>query len=153
MQERQIELVGEALSKENADGRVLLEFERLGEPAFDEIVRQYRAGLLTAEQQRLMLRRLALLSRQACPNRTEEVVDLGMELLGSADRAIRTTVITTTIWGVALLEHTPSLVATAENSIGVLPSLRERVKAAVRHALELGIDESDADFAREFLAH
>ena len=28
-----------------------------------------------------------------------------------------------------------------------------RVKAAVRHALELGIDESDADFAREFLAH
>jgi hypothetical protein len=151
MQEKQLDLIRKVLSNECADDHVLLEFERLGELAFDEIVRQYRAGLLTPEQRRLILRRLALLSRHACADRKEEVLDLGLELLESPDRTIRSAAVTTTIWAVVLLESTPSLVSRAENRPGATPSLRARVKAAVRHALELGINESEVEFAHEFL--
>jgi hypothetical protein len=51
-----------------------------------------------------------------------------------------------------MLEENPNL-AKAENRPGASPSLRERVKVAVGHAVRLGVDEEQAEFAREYLAH
>jgi hypothetical protein len=60
--------------------------------------------------------------------------------------------VNTAIWTAIMLEENPNL-AKAENRPGASPSLRERVKVAVGHAVRLGVDEEQAEFAREYLAH
>ena len=150
MEKEQLDLIGHVLSHEDASDHSLLTFEKLGGPAFVEIVGQLRAGLLSPKQQVLALRGLARLTR-ACPDRKEELLDLAMELLGSPDPVIRSGAINTTIWTAVILENTPSLVSRAENRPGAMPSLRDRVKVVVARAVELGVAQDE--LAREYLAH
>jgi hypothetical protein len=105
------------------------------------------------KQQRLVLRRLSLLTSQACAGRKEELLDLAMELLLSPDRVIGSGAVHMVICTVVILENTPSLVSRPENKPGATPTLRERIKAAVARAVQLGPNKRQDKFAREFLAH
>jgi hypothetical protein len=52
-----------------------------------------------------------------------------------------------------MLEENPNLVTRSENRPGAEPGVRERVKEAVAHAVQLGLDEEQNEFARAYLAH
>jgi hypothetical protein len=152
MDDKQKALIDQVLSR-NDENVALLEFERLGDVAFDEICRRMTAQSLPPHVQALALRRLALLARQACAKRKEELLDLALERLNSDDFIVRSGAANVAIWTTMILERTPSLVSRAENKPGATPSLRERVKVAVAQALQLGLDKAQTKFAREFLAH
>ncbi|MBS2030981.1 MAG: hypothetical protein JST54_23970 [Deltaproteobacteria bacterium] len=95
--------------------QVLLELERIGEPAFDEISRAIReAGLRPLEQIRA-LRMLALLTRQACQSRRRDLLDLALSQMQSTDIRVRSAAANMAI-GVTSIFRT------------LLPPLRESVK-------------------------
>jgi hypothetical protein len=85
--------------------------------------------------------------------RKEELLELAVERLKSDDPFVRLGAVNTAIWTVIMLEVNPNLASKAENRPGASPSLRERVKVAVGHAVRLGVDGEQAEFAGENLAH
>jgi hypothetical protein len=153
MEDEQRALIDDVLSNQEVGDDVLLRFERLGDTAFDEICRRLMSQSLSPSQQVLALRRLVRLMRQFCAMRKEELLELAVERLKSDDPFVRSGAVNTAIWTAIMLQENPSLASKAENRPGANPSLRERVKAAVGHAVRLGVDEEQAEFAREYLAH
>jgi hypothetical protein len=150
MDDRQLNLINKVLNNEGDDG--LLEFERLGHPAFDEICHRLRSGSLNPRQQVLALRRLARLARQSCLERKEEILDLALERMESDSEIIRSGAVNTGIWMTRILENVPNLAFRPENKPGATPSLRERVKARVNRAAQRGLDPVQRRLAEEFLS-
>jgi len=107
---------------------------------------------LPPTQQEWALRVLARLTRQNCAKRKEEVLDLALENLKSDNPIVRSGAVNTAIWSVLILEGNPGLVTMPENLPAATPSLRDRVKAAVGQAVQRGVDEKQARFARRFMA-
>ena len=153
MEDEQRALIDDVLNNQEFDDDVLLRVERLGDTAFDEIRRRLMSRSLSPLQQVLALRSFARLTRQACAMRKEEVLELAVERLKSDDPFVRSGAVNTAIWISIMLRDNPNLASKAENRPGANPSLKERIKAAVGHAVQLGVDEEQAEFAGEYLAH
>jgi hypothetical protein len=152
MDDAQSALIDNVLRSEDVGDDVLLRLEKLGDAAFDEIRRRLMSELLAPPQQVLALRRLVRLTRQVCAMRKEELLELAIERLKSDDSTIRSGAVNTAVWTAAVLEQNPNLALRPENRPGATPTLRERVKAAVGRAVQLGVEERQAEFAREYLS-
>jgi hypothetical protein len=153
MDNTQQDLIDAVLSSEGVDDDVLLAVERLGDAAFDELSQRLRTGLLAPLQQVLALRTLSRLTRQNCAMRKEEVLELAVDRFRSDSRIVRSGAVNTAIWTAITLEENPKLATRQENRPGATPGLRARVKKALSHAVQLGIDEEQAEFARAYLTH
>jgi hypothetical protein len=151
MDDEQRALVDQILNREEIGGDVLLEMERMGDVAFDEIHRRLSSSLLSPRQQVLALRRLARITRQARNRRKEELLDLAVERLKSDSRIVRSGAANIAIWTAATLEKNPNLVTRDENRSGATPSLRERIRSAIAEAVNLGLDETQDKFSRDYL--
>jgi hypothetical protein len=152
MEQKVIDVVRKALRESDPPGSVLLELEKLGDAAFDEIRQRLRGGGLSSREEVNALRRLSLLTRQACLGRKEEVLELAIERLSSDSRIVRSGAVHMVIATTLILEEYPTRASKAENRPGAVPSLRKRVQADVARAVERGIEEREVEFARRFLA-
>jgi hypothetical protein len=147
------QLINAALKYDAPPAAVLLQFERLGDRAFDEIRRRLDEGKLPPRRQVFALRRLALLTRQACANRTEELLELALVRLQDESAIVRSGATNTAIWITLGLERNPTRASKAENRPGAKPRLRERIQAEVTRALARGLDPQQEKFARDFLGN
>jgi hypothetical protein len=153
MDAAQRQLVMETLRRPDPPSNKLLALERLGDEAFDLIVALFRSDELKPIQRVYALRRLARLTRQECYGRTEELFRLTLSVLDDPDRVLRSGATRAAIVLTWLLERNPRPIRSEELKPGSKPSLREQVQARVRVALELGLDDEDAELARKFLAN
>lgn len=116
-----------------------LEFQRLGDEAFDSILAELDKGQLAPRQQINALRALALLTKEFVPLRWEEVLDRGLPLATSDNIEVRSAAVNAAVWMTFILE-----------GLG-RPSPRERVQPVVSQAMNLGLDPEQASLAQGFL--
>ena len=153
MDTEQMQQILDTLKEPNPSYAKLRALEKLGEPAFDVIAGLLRGGELRSAHRLHALRRLALLTRQQCFERTEELLRLAFAAMQDTDQTLRSGATSMAITVTAILEKNPNPIRSPEMKPGAKPSLREQVQAKVRLALKLGLTEQEADFARKFLAN
>ena len=145
-------IIRRVLELRDPPGKLLLELERLGALAFDEIARKLQQGELDPKQRVNALRRLALLTRQACQERKDDLLELGLRECDSDDSSVRSNAVMLVMTLTALLERFPNHAIRPENKPGAVPSLRSRVGRQVGDAVGRGVDNATARQVQEFLA-
>jgi len=148
----QRQLVMETLSVANPSPSKLVALERLGDEAFDLIVDVFKRQELRAQKRVNAIRRLGLLTRQQCFDRTEELLQLVLNTTGDSDRSVRAAATSAAILRTSLLEENPRSVRSPKLNPGTNPALREHINQRVRQALDLGLVQQDAELAKRFLA-
>lgn len=151
MDARGTEVVRTVIEIEEADPGVMLEFERLGDEAFDAICAELQSDRLTPQQQVNALRSLGRLTRQQCFDRKEAALEEALRLTESTSQIARSGGVNAAIWATLSLERFPERASRPENRPGAKPSLRQRVQQVVRRAVERGLDAEQDKFARRFL--
>lgn len=145
------QLVLDTLTKDSPPPANLLKLERLGNDAFDFIVALLKDGKLKALQRRNAIRRLALLTRHQCFDRTDELLSISLDEMRSDDRCLRSGATICAVVAAQILTRSPNWISSPRFLPGAEPSLADVVKSAVQEALGLELDPGVEKFARQFL--
>ena len=138
------EIVDDPSDPSDFDPRVLgLEFEQMGEVAFDRAMRALREGSVAASGLVRGLRTLGLLSRHFATKRKAEFVSFCCDLMTHRDEAVRSQALLSGVLG-------------ARTSAGIGRPLKDVETEALRHsiadAIELGVDPETDALGRGFLS-
>ncbi|MEJ7734399.1 MAG: hypothetical protein WKG00_35030 [Polyangiaceae bacterium] len=115
-------MIEKCIKQENPSGDALLRMERAGDEAFDVIRDALIERPLGAHQKINALRRLALLTRQQCQERKEEVLDLALRSMRDESILVRSAATNAAIALVRLLEKLPAARFRTKYPVGAKPS-------------------------------
>jgi hypothetical protein len=127
-----------------------LAVEKMGDEAFDWLVRELHDGKLTAAESVRALRLLSRLTRQFCLGRKGDLLDLVMSLAQSEapNPEVRSTAAHIAAGNVLIARS----LAEPLKAYGRSPEqLEAQVSRAVQRALEIGVTPEMAVFVREYL--
>jgi hypothetical protein len=142
MNEMDITALRKTLGSRNLGQDALLEVEAMGTPAFGALEQFLESGELREQEKVNALRALGILSRHACRDRVDEVVNWAMRLTSDGSKDVRSAAAEAAIWSFMTLEQT-----SGTRSKDVILRLRD----ALSGALENELAAESTQFVRRFL--